>query len=111
MGTDMLSEILFLADAGIIAGARDHDGNFAVEIKTNNPTIESKDIDPKDLADSLGRFLYYEGIHYRTEEAYVTAIETFFGNLKKYLLPESKLIEEIKKRIKYYQNQYCGSEE
>lgn len=41
MGTDMLSEILFLADAGIIAGARDHDGNFAVEIKTNNPTIES----------------------------------------------------------------------
>lgn len=70
-----------------------------------------KDIDPKDLADSLGRFLYYEGIHYRTEEAYVTAIETFFGNLKKYLLPESKLIEEIKKRIKYYQNQYCGSGE
>lgn len=33
--------MLFLADAGIIAGARDHDGNFAVEIKTNNPTIES----------------------------------------------------------------------
>ena len=69
-----------------------------------------KDIAPKDLADSLGRFLYYEGIHYRTEEAYVAALETFWGNLKKFLSTESKLIEEIKERMKYYQNQYRGSE-
>ena len=70
-----------------------------------------KDIDQKNLADSLGRFLYYEGIHFRTEEAYVAAIETFLGNLKKFLSTESKLIEEIKERMKYYQNQYRGSEE
>ena len=69
-----------------------------------------KDIDTKDLADSLGRFLYYEGIHFRTEAAYVAAIETFLGNLKKFLSTESKLIEEIKERMKYYQNQYRGSE-
>ena len=69
-----------------------------------------KDIAPKDLADSLGRFLYYEGIHFRTEAAYVAAIETFLGNLKKFLSTESKLIEEIKERMKYYQNQYRGSE-
>ena len=69
-----------------------------------------KDIDQKNLADSLGRFLYYEGIHFRTEEAYVAAIETFLGNLKKFLSTESKLIEEIKERMKYYQNQYRGSE-
>ena len=70
-----------------------------------------KDIDQKDLADSLGKFLYYEGIHYRTEEAYVAALETFWGNLKKFLSTESKLIEEIKERMKYYQNQYRGGEE
>ena len=69
-----------------------------------------KDIDQKDLADSLGKFLYYEGIHFRTESAYVAAIETFWGNLKKFLSTESKLIEEIKGRMKYYQNQYRGSE-
>ena len=69
-----------------------------------------KDIDQKDLADSLGKFLYYEGIHYRTEETYVAAIETFLGNLKKSLSTESQLIEEIKERMKYYQNQYRGSE-
>lgn len=69
-----------------------------------------KDIAPKDLADSLGRFLYYEGIHFRTEAAYVAAIETFLGNLKKFLSTESKLIEGIKERMKYYQNQYRGSE-
>lgn len=70
-----------------------------------------KDIDQKNLADSLGKFLYYEGTHFRTEEAYVAALETFFGDLKEYLSPESKLIEEIKERMKYYQNQYRGSEE
>ena len=69
-----------------------------------------KDIAPKDLADSLGRFLYYEGIHFRTEAAYVAAIETFLGNLKKFLSTESKLIEEIKEQMNYYQNQYRGSE-
>ena len=61
-----------------------------------------KDIDQKNLADSLGKFLYYEGTHFRTEEAYVAAIETFLGNLKKFLSTESKMIEEIKERMKYY---------
>lgn len=61
-----------------------------------------KDIDQKDLADSLGKFLYYEGIHYRTDDAYAAAIETFLGNLKKFLSTESKMIEEIKERMKYY---------
>ena len=65
-----------------------------------------KDIGQKNLADSLGRFLYYEGIHFRTEEAYVAALETFFGNLKEYLSPESKLIEEIKDQIIYLRNLY-----
>lgn len=69
-----------------------------------------KDIDQKNLADSLGKFLYYEGTHFRTEEAYVAALETFLGNLKNFLSTESKLIEEIKERMKYYQNQYRGSE-
>lgn len=68
-----------------------------------------KDIDQRNFADSLGKFLYYEGTHFRTEEAYVAALETFFGDLKEYLSPESKLIEEIKERMKYYQNQYRGS--
>lgn len=68
-----------------------------------------KDIDQRNFADSLGRFLYYEWIHYRTDDAYAAAIETFFGDLKEYLSPESKLIEEIKERMKYYQNQYRGS--
>ena len=68
-----------------------------------------KDIDQKNFADSLGRFLYYEWIHYRTDDAYAAAIETFLGNLKNFLSPESKLIEEIKERMKYYQNQYRGS--
>lgn len=70
-----------------------------------------KDIDQKNFADSLGRFLYYEWIHYRTDDAYAAAIETFLGNLKNFLSTESKLIEEIKERMKYYQNQYRGSEE
>lgn len=70
-----------------------------------------KDIDQKNLADSLGRFLYYEWIHYRTDDAYVAALETFLGNLKNFLSTESKLIEEIKERMKYYQNQYRESEE
>lgn len=69
-----------------------------------------KDIDQKNFADSLGRFLYYEWIHYRTDDAYAAAIETFLGNLKNFLSPESKLIEEIKERMKYYQNQNRGSE-
>ena len=69
-----------------------------------------KDIDQKNFADSLGRFLYYEWIHYRTDDAYAAAIETFLGNLKNFLSTESKLIEEIKERMKYYQNQYRGSE-
>lgn len=62
-----------------------------------------QDIDQKDLADSLGRFLYYEGIHYRTGEAYKVSIKTFFDELKSYLLPESEFIEEIKQRIQHYQ--------
>ena len=69
-----------------------------------------KDIDQKNFADSLGRFLYYEWIHYRTDDAYAAAIETFLGNLKNFLSTESKLIEEIKERMKFYQNQYRGSE-
>ena len=69
-----------------------------------------KDIDQRNFADSLGRFLYYEWIHYRTDDAYAAAIETFLGNLKNFLSTESKLIEEIKERMKYYQNQYRGSE-
>ena len=69
-----------------------------------------KDIDQKNFADSLGRFLFYEGIHYRTKEAYVAAIEIFLGNLKKFLSNESKLIEEIKEQMSYYQNQYRKSE-
>ena len=62
-----------------------------------------QDIDKKDLADSLGWFLYYEGIHYRTGEAYKVSIKTFFDELKSYLLPESEFIEEIKQRIQHYQ--------
>lgn len=70
-----------------------------------------KDIDEKDLANSLGKFLYYEGIHYRTEEAYVTAIKTFFDELKKYISFESKLIEGIKASMQYYQKLFNISEE
>ena len=70
-----------------------------------------KDIDEKDLANSLGKFLYYEGIHYRTEEAYATAIKTFFDELKKYISFESKLIEGIKASMQYYQKLFNISEE
>lgn len=70
-----------------------------------------KDIDEKDLANSLGKFLYYEGIHYRTEEAYATAIKTFFDELKKHISYESKLIEGIKASMQYYQKLFNISEE
>lgn len=70
-----------------------------------------KDIDEKDLANSLGKFLYYEGIHYRTEEAYATAIKTFFDELKKYISFESKLIEGIKASMQYYQKLFNISKE
>lgn len=70
-----------------------------------------KDIDEKDLANSLGKFLYYEGIHYRTEEAYATAIKTFFDELKKYISFESKLIEGIKASMQYYKKLFNISEE
>ena len=70
-----------------------------------------KDIDEKDLVNSLGKFLYYEGIHYRTEEAYATAIKTFFDELKKHISFESKLIEGIKASMQYYQKLFNISEE
>ena len=70
-----------------------------------------KDIDEKDLVNSLGKFLYYEGIHYHTEEAYATAIKTFFDELKKYISFESKLIEGIKASMQYYQKLFNISEE
>lgn len=68
-----------------------------------------RDIDEKDLSNYLGRFLYYEGIHYRTEEEYKKAIETFFKELKIYLSTESKFIEEIKQQMQYYKKLYNTS--
>ena len=70
-----------------------------------------KEIDEKDLANSLGKFLYYEGIHYRTEEVYEIAIKIFFDELKKYISLESKLIEGIKASMQYYQKLFNISEE
>lgn len=69
-----------------------------------------KEIDEKDLANSLGKFLYYEGIHYRTEEVYEIAIKIFFDELKKYISLESKLIEGIKASMQYYQKLFNISE-
>ena len=59
----------------------------------------------------MGKFLYYEGIHYRTEEVYEIAIKIFFDELKKYISLESKLIEGIKASMQYYQKLFNISEE
>lgn len=55
-----------------------------------------KNIDINEFVTSLGRLLYYEGAHYKTEDDFKNALEEFFKILKSYLSKDSNIIESIK---------------
>lgn len=55
-----------------------------------------KNIDVDEFVTSLGRLLYYEGAHFKTEDDFKNAVEEFFTILKFYLSKNSNIIERIK---------------
>ena len=55
----------------------------------------------------LGMWLFREGIHYRTDDAYNQAMEAFFEKLRKYLPDNEDLITLLKERIKENYSEYC----
>lgn len=63
---------------------------------------KTKFIDTKNFVDEMGKWLYYEGAHFRTEEKYQDALKYFKDNLQPYLPQESDLLSQIDERINYY---------
>lgn len=61
-----------------------------------NKLKNEKNIDINEFVTSLGRLLYYEGAHYKTEDDFKNALEEFFKILKSYLSKDSNIIESIK---------------
>lgn len=54
------------------------------------------------LIDNIGKWLYYEGAHFRTEESYQEAIKKFYLEISKYA-SNCNLGEKIETKRKYYQ--------
>lgn len=67
---------------------------------------KAKDIATKSLADEMGKWLYYEGAHFRTEEQYQEALKHFNDNLLPYLPQESDLLFQIEERRIHYERQF-----
>lgn len=65
-----------------------------------------KDLDIKDLADEMGKWLYYAGAHFRTEEKYQEALKYFRDNLQPYLSPKIDLLSQIDERMNFYYKLY-----
>lgn len=63
---------------------------------------KTKDIDTRTFIDEMGKWLYYEGAHFRTEEQYQESINYFKSSLKPYLPQNSNLLAQIDERISYY---------
>lgn len=61
-----------------------------------------KDLDIEGLADEMGKWLYYAGAHFRTEEKYQEALKYFRDNLQHYLSPKNDLLFQIDERRNYY---------
>ena len=63
---------------------------------------KEKYFDAKSLSDEVGKWLYYEGAHFRTEEQYQEALKQFNYTLLHYLPQESDLLSQIDKRRNHY---------
>ena len=69
---------------------------------------KAKDLDTQSFIDEMGKWLYYEGAHFRTEEQYQDAIKYFKDNIKPYLPQKSNLLSQIDVRINYYYKLFNG---
>lgn len=63
---------------------------------------KTENIDSHSFTDEMGKWLYYEGAHFRTEEQYQEALKNFRDNLQPYLPQDRNLMEQIDERINYY---------
>lgn len=61
-----------------------------------------KDMDANSFADEMGKWLYYEGAHFRTEEQYQEALKYFRDSLQPYLSQESAMLSQVDERRKFY---------
>ncbi|MBD5131310.1 MAG: hypothetical protein HDT28_01755 [Clostridiales bacterium] len=62
----------------------------------------SKVLNVEYLIDDIGKWLYYEGAHFRTEESYQEAIKKFYLAISKYA-PNYNWAAKIESQRKYYQ--------
>ena len=62
---------------------------------------DDKILDIEYLADEMGKRLYYESAHYRTEVSYQEAIDRLYNAIQDYA-PKSNLPEQIEDKMKYY---------
>lgn len=67
-----------------------------------NKLSNTKNLNTKCFTDEMGKWLYFEGAHFRTEKAYQDALNNLNKKLQPYLPRESDLLQQIADRIKYY---------
>ena len=65
-----------------------------------------KNINVDEFVRYLGRLLYYEGAHYKTEAEFNNALEKLFNILRPYLANNSIIIERIKEQIQKFKADY-----
>lgn len=62
---------------------------------------DDKILDVERLVDEMGKWLYFAGAHYRTEESYQEAIDRLYNAILDYA-PNSNFAEHIEDKRKYY---------
>lgn len=63
-----------------------------------------KNYNQQELADYIGRWLYYESAHFKEESDYQTVINNLFTKLSEYISEDNTLIKEIKENIERHKN-------
>lgn len=61
-----------------------------------------KEVDISAISESVGRWLYYAGAQFCTDDSYKEAVDNYYKKLSRYLSSGSKLIGEIEKKREYY---------
>lgn len=88
-----------------------HDLFYGKEIPESRQRILKKlsskqNYNEESLVDWIGRWLYYENIHFKTEESFQKAAEEYYTRLKEYLPQNSDVIQKLKQRVDYYHDLY-----